>query len=42
MNKLLLRFGTFEILYLDEEMRIIRTGQNYLAVNTRIRDDEWF
>jgi PAP_fibrillin len=34
-------FGQFEILYLDEEMRIIRTGQNYVAVNVR-STDEWF
>ncbi|CAB9503842.1 expressed unknown protein [Seminavis robusta] len=34
-------FGQFEILYLDEEMRIIRTGQNYLAVNVPAKDD-WF
>ena len=34
-------FGQFEILYLDEEMRIVRTGQNYLAVNLRSRE-EWF
>lgn len=34
-------FGQFEILYLDEEMRIIQTSQNYMAVNLRVRD-EWF
>lgn len=34
-------FGQFEILYLDEEMRIIRTNQNYLAVNVRAQE-EWF
>lgn len=34
-------FGQFEILYLDEELRIIRTNQNYLAVNKRIQE-EWF
>ncbi len=33
-------FGRFEILFLDEQMRIIKTGQGYLAVN--IRDDIWF
>jgi len=33
-------FGQFEILYLDSEMRIIRTGQGYFAVN--IRQDAWF
>ena len=36
-------FGQFEILYLDEEIRIIKTGQSYLAVNRRINDgEEWF
>jgi hypothetical protein len=37
-------FGRFEILYLDEEFRAIRTSQNFLAVNRRIidKDDEWF
>jgi hypothetical protein len=36
-------FGEFEILYLDEEMRITRTGQNYYAVNLRDSpDSEWF
>jgi hypothetical protein len=34
-------FGQFEILYLDEELRIIRTSQNYLAVNMRAKE-EWF
>ena len=34
-------FGQFEILYLDENMRITRTGQNYVAVNVRSKD-EWF
>mmetsp|Transcript_9849 Transcript_9849/g.13875 ORF Transcript_9849/g.13875 Transcript_9849/m.13875 type:complete len:336 (-) Transcript_9849:46-1053(-) len=34
-------FGQFEILYLDDEMRIIKTGQNYLAVNVR-DEEEWF
>lgn len=33
-------FGKFEILYLDDDLRIIRTGQNYLAVN--VRGEEWF
>ena len=38
-----LPFGQFEILYLDEELRMIRTGQNYLAVNRRLRpEEEWF
>mmetsp|Transcript_11089 Transcript_11089/g.26631 ORF Transcript_11089/g.26631 Transcript_11089/m.26631 type:complete len:323 (+) Transcript_11089:76-1044(+) len=37
-------FGRFEILYLDQEFRAIRTSQNYLAVNRRIvsKEDEWF
>ena len=37
-------FGRFEILYLDQEFRAIRTSQNYLAVNRRVasKDDEWF
>lgn len=37
-------FGRFEILYLDEEFRAIRTSQNFLAVNRRItnENDEWF
>ena len=34
-------FGQFEVLYLDEELRIIRTNQNYLAVNKRCQE-EWF
>jgi hypothetical protein len=34
-------FGTCTILYLDEELRIIRTGQNYLAVNCR-DNEPWF
>ena len=34
-------FGQFEIIYLDEDMRVIKTGQNYLAVNVR-NDEEWF
>eukprot|EP00979_Chaetoceros_neogracilis_P017316 scaffold10203_cov272-Chaetoceros_neogracile.AAC.15 len=33
-------FGKFEILYLDEDMRIIKTGQGYYAVN--IRGEVWF
>jgi hypothetical protein len=34
-------FGMFEIQYLDEEMRIIKTGQGYYAVN--LRDSQpWF
>ena len=37
-------FGRFEILYLDDDLRIIRTSQNFLAVNRRIveKEDEWF
>ncbi|KAG7342020.1 plastid lipid-associated PAP/fibrillin family protein [Nitzschia inconspicua] len=37
-------FGRFEILYVDKDIRIIRTGQNYLAANQRIQnfEDEWF
>lgn len=36
-------FGQFEILYLDDSLRIIRTGQNYIAVNIRQpKDNEWF
>lgn len=36
-------FGTFEILYLDEELRIVKTGQNFVAVNRRIpAGEEWF
>jgi len=36
-------FGTFEILYLDEELRIIKTGQNFVAVNRRVpAGEEWF
>lgn len=34
-------FGQFEVLYLDDEMRIIKTGQNYVAVNVR-PEVEWF
>jgi PAP_fibrillin len=36
-------FGNFEILYLDQELRIIRTFQNYLAINVRQKpSEEWF
>jgi len=37
-------FGRFEILYLDEDLRVIQTSQNFLAVNRRIveKQDEWF
>jgi PAP_fibrillin len=35
--------GSFEILYLDDDFRITRTNQNYVAVNTRVDPgDEWF
>jgi hypothetical protein len=36
--------GQFEILYLDDDLRMIRTSQNFLAVNRRIKrpEDEWF
>mmetsp|Transcript_15525 Transcript_15525/g.22135 ORF Transcript_15525/g.22135 Transcript_15525/m.22135 type:complete len:85 (+) Transcript_15525:98-352(+) len=36
-----LPFGQFEILFLDRDMRIIKTGQGYLAVNIR-EEDDWF
>jgi hypothetical protein len=36
-------FGQFEILYLDEQLRIIKTGQNFVAVNLRMNaSDAWF
>jgi hypothetical protein len=36
-------FGEFEILYLDEGMRVTKTGQNHIAVNRRIKPgEEWF
>jgi len=36
-------FGKFDILYLDDDMRITKTYQGYYAVNTRIsKEDEWF
>mmetsp|Transcript_17644 Transcript_17644/g.25759 ORF Transcript_17644/g.25759 Transcript_17644/m.25759 type:complete len:331 (+) Transcript_17644:41-1033(+) len=34
-------FGQFEIKYLDDEMRIIKTNQGYFAVNMR-ESDPWF
>jgi PAP_fibrillin len=38
-----LPFGRFQILYLDDELRVVRTGQNYLAVNQRLGvSEEWF
>ena len=36
-------FGKFEVLYLDDEFRVIRTYQGYLAANRRIQPgEEWF
>ena len=36
-------FGQFEILYVDEDFRMIKTYQNFLAVNQRIKSgEEWF
>ena len=37
-------FGKFTVLYLDNELRVIQTNQNFVAVNRRIisDDDEWF
>jgi hypothetical protein len=39
-----LPFGEFTVLYLDEQLRAIRTNQGYIAVNLRIRSaqDAWF
>lgn len=34
-------FGKAKILYLDEELRILKTNQNFVAVNIR-SDPEWF
>jgi len=34
-------FGRFKVMYLDEDMRVIRTGQNFLAVNVR-NEEDWF
>ena len=34
-------FGKARILFLDERMRILRTQQNFVAVNVR-SDPEWF
>jgi len=41
---LLLPFGNFEVLYLDDTLRVTRTGQNHMGVNRRVcSDDEaWF
>lgn len=38
-------FGQFEVLYLDEDLRVTRTGQNYITVNVRnnLEDEKpWF
>jgi len=36
-------FGQFELLYLDQNIRIIQTGQGFFAVNLReVLKDEWF
>lgn len=36
-------FGKFEVLYLDDRMRIIKTYQGFVAVNIRQdENDEWF
>lgn len=36
-------FGDAEILYLDDDLRIQKTGQNYIGVNIRMSlEDEWF
>lgn len=36
-------FGQFRILYLDENLRITLTSQNYIAVNSRCKEGEmWF
>lgn len=40
---LLLPFGRFEILYLDDTLRIVKTNQNFVAVNRRLPANEaWF
>lgn len=42
-GSLSLPFGSFEVLYLDDELRINRTYQGYLAVNSRLNvGQEWF
>jgi hypothetical protein len=43
-NPIGLPFGAFTLLYIDSELRITRTNQNYYAVNTRDADfeTEWF
>jgi PAP_fibrillin len=36
-------FGSFEILYLDDDFRITKTSQNHFAVNVRVQPgEEWF
>ncbi|KAL3944532.1 MAG: hypothetical protein SGBAC_001400 [Bacillariaceae sp.] len=36
-------FGQFRILYLDDDLRITLTSQNYIAVNSRCKEgEEWF
>lgn len=35
-----LTFGKFDVLYLDDDMRITRTYQGFTAIN--IRENEWF
>ena len=37
-------FGSFEILYLDDSLRITKTSRNHYAVNVRIQspEEEWF
>lgn len=36
-------FGKFEVLYLDDRMRIIKTYQGFIAINIRQdKNDEWF
>jgi len=41
-----LPFGQFQVLYLDHELRVVRTGQGYYAANARVslldRQQEWF
>lgn len=36
-------FGSFDILYLDDELRVVRTSQGYYAINQRNNaDNAWF
>jgi len=37
---LTLPFGRFEILYLDEDLRIVRTGQGWVSINSRVRQSD--